>query len=77
MDQEYEAEIVLHLLPIAIPNLDESKDLKENDDFCLFFSYSLPVSYLKCDNKYQAEIVLHLLPNAISNLAQIQGFEGK
>ncbi len=47
MDQEYEAEIVLHLFPIAIPNLAESKDLKGNDDFRRFLLNSLPVGYLK------------------------------
>ncbi len=39
---EYEAEIVLHLLLIAIPNSAESKDL--NDDFRRFFSNWFPVS---------------------------------
>ncbi len=29
MDNEYQAEIVLNLLPITIPNLAESKDLKK------------------------------------------------
>ncbi len=51
MNKEYQAEIVLRLLPIAVSNLTEFKDLKENDDFCRFFSNSLPVGYLKCDNE--------------------------
>ncbi len=45
MDTDYEAEMVLHLVPIAVPIF---KDLKENDDFQRFLLNSLPVGYLEC-----------------------------
>ncbi len=66
-----ELKFVLRFLPIAIPNLAESRDLKENDDFRRFFLNSLSVQLIwSADNEYQVEIVWCLLLIAILNLAE-------
>ncbi len=67
---------MLRLLPIAIPNLAESKDLKDSDDFRRFSLNSLLIGYLKRNKEYEAELVLPS-SECCPEFGLIQRFEGK